>query len=84
MIIGDLGDHLKRFEREGIPKVKPITSHELAKQLLLLPDQEITIAKGEGEGYVSEWIVHPGGPWLDHGGRVRMQIERLENGVSAK
>lgn len=83
MSFEDLGERLKRIEIEGMPKPKPITSHELAKKLLAFPDQEITIVKGEGGGYFTEYRLNPGGPWIDLSGKVRMQIERIENGVSA-
>lgn len=83
MGIEELADRLKKLEVNGIPKGKPMTSHELAKRLLALPDQEITIVKGEGDGYVTEYSAHPGGPWLDAFGKVRVAIECLKNGVAA-
>lgn len=55
-------------------------AHELAKKLLELPDAEIVIVKGEGEGYVSEFRFTPGGPWLAFG-MIRIQIERKQNQV---
>ena len=64
-----------------LPPPTPPTSHELAKKLLALPDRPITVVKGEGGGYVSEWRLHPGDPWLDLTS-VRVQIEKKEASAS--
>lgn len=64
------------------PQQLVMTSHDLAKRLLALPDRGITIVKGEGGGYISEHDIHPGGPWLD-GSTIRVQIQRRVNGVEA-
>jgi len=56
---------------------KPPSSHALAKLLLALPDGPVVVVKGEGDGYVSEWALHPGGPWVSMS-EVRLMIERTE------
>jgi hypothetical protein len=77
--IEDLRKRLSEAEGRLATK-KPMTAHDLARKLLELPDQNITVVKGEGDGYISEYEIHPGGAWLD-GSTVRIQIERRANGV---
>lgn len=60
-----------------------MTAHQLAQKLLELPDRDVTIVKWEDEGYVSEYDLHPGGPWLLNGSTVRVQIERRVNGAES-
>lgn len=62
-----------------------MTSHELAKKLLELPDRRIAIVKAEGGPYTSEYDLHPAGPWLtnpDHAfNPIRIQIQGSVNDV---
>lgn len=85
--LGDFGDglwdKLEEIARQppDRPKAeppKPPSSHALAKLLLALPDGPVVVVKGEGGGYVSEWALHPGGPWVSMS-EVRLMIERIEH-----
>jgi hypothetical protein len=49
-------------------------SHELARQLLTLPDKPVLVVQASGEGTVDH-IIHPGGPWEDRMGMIRLQVE---------
>lgn len=64
------------------PPGNPMTAHELAKRLLALPDHRLVIVKGEGDGYISEYDLNPGGPWID-GKSVRLQIQLHVNPAQA-
>ena len=57
-----------------------MNSHELAKELLALPNRHVTIAKPEGGPYVQEYDISPP-PWEDLFGCIRMQIKVREHDV---
>jgi len=52
-----------------------MTSHELARRLLVLPDRTLVVVKNEGDSFVKEYQVTRGGPWVDAFEDIRVQIE---------
>jgi len=52
-----------------------MTSHELANRLLELEDRPVTIVVAVDGPYTQEKSLHPGGPWEDLGGHIRIQLE---------
>lgn len=78
--VEDLRRKLDQVLDGPLQKAIPPSSHQLARLLLGLPDRPLAIVKSEGNQCISEYILHPGGPWLDLT-RVRIQIERQEEGV---
>lgn len=59
-------------------------SHELAKQLLKLPNKEVVIVTAAEGPYTADRGVHPGGPWEDKLGSIRIQVVETEDSEDAR